>query len=268
MKPAASHATAARQRGSPASRQPSLLVLGVATRARRDATAARCSASIRSPSGPDIGYEAEMCLGAPIIKGAGIEAGRRTLVACLWLITWGGAPGLSACGAFRGDKFGATTEFNAHAHARGGPRGDAVAGLMLRSEVCEHEDLRVARDMLDETALIRFLERHGGVGEVERPRSDLSYVTLPAAPGKKGLRLRVASLASADDAGRELATAIAQHGSGSWGVHRSNLAILGPIQDPADVLDLVSTNKLACWGVLTIGSGADVYVIPGGYREL
>ena len=61
---------------------------------------------------------------------------------------------------------------------------------------------------------------------------------------------------------------IAQHGSGSWGVHRSNLAILGPIQDPADMLDLVATNKLACWGVLTIGTGADVYVIPGGYREL
>ena len=86
-----------------------------------------------------------MCLGAPIIKGAGIEAGRRSLlVACLWLLTSSGALGLSACGAFRGDQFGATTDFNAHAHARGGTRGDAVGGLMLRSEVCEHEDLRVA----------------------------------------------------------------------------------------------------------------------------
>jgi hypothetical protein len=209
-----------------------------------------------------------MCLCAPV-KGAGIEAGRVSLlVVCLWLILLCGAPGLSACGGLRGEKFGATTDFSAHVYARGGPHGDAVAGLMLRGEVCDGEDLSAAHEILDEAALVRFLERHGGVGEIERPRSDLAYVTLPAAPGKKGLRLRVAVLASADDAGRELSVAIAQHGPGSWGVHRSNLAVLGPILDPADAIELVSTNKLACWGVLTIASGADVYVIPGGYREL
>jgi hypothetical protein len=130
-----------------------------------------------------------MCLGARV-KGAGIEAGRVRLLLRLWLITLCGASGLSACGAFRGEKFDATTDFNAHVYARGGPRGDAVAGLMLRSEVCDNESLRAAHEPLDEAALIRFLERHGGVGEVERPRSDLAYVTLPAAPGKKGQRRR------------------------------------------------------------------------------
>jgi len=209
-----------------------------------------------------------MCLVAPV-QGAGIDTGRVSLpVACLWLLTLCGASGLSGCAGLRGDEYGASTDFSAHVYARGGPRGDAVAGLMLRSEVCDGEDLRAAHETLDETALVRFLEGHGGVGEVERPRSDLAYVTLPAAPGKKGLRLRVAVLANADDAGRELATAIAQHGPGSWGVHRSNLAVLGPIQDPADVIELASTTKLACWGVLTLASGADVYVVPGGYREL
>jgi hypothetical protein len=53
-----------------------------------------------------------------------------------------------------------------------------------------------------------------------------------------------------------------------WGLHRPALAVLGPIQDPANVIELLSTNKLGCWGVSTIASGADVYVIPRGYREL
>ncbi len=208
-----------------------------------------------------------MCLRA-LVEPAAVEAGWRVLRLRFWLSALCGALAASACGGLQSEKFGPATDLSPHLYPRGGLRGDAVGGLMLRRDVCEGEDLRPAQEPLDEAALVRFLERHGGVGDIERPRGDLAYVTLPAAGGKKGLRLRVAMLASADDAGRELAAAIAQHGAGSWGVHRSNLAILGPVEEPAAVIELVSTTKLACWGVLTIGSGADVYVVPGGYREL
>ncbi len=146
--------------------------------------------------------------------------------------------------------------------------GDALGRLMLRPEVCRGEDLRPEYNRLDEADLLRFLERQHGVVSVERPRTDLAYVTLANDSAVKGLRLRVAILPSADEAGRELAEAIAQHGSGSWGVHRSNLAVLGPADDAERVLSLVAATKLACWGVFTVAGRADVFVVPGGYREL
>jgi hypothetical protein len=185
-----------------------------------------------------------------------LHCAARTLVPCLM-----------ACAGLRPDPYRATAEWSPHAHARGGPEGADLAGTVLRSEVCQGQDLRPDYARLSEVDLVQFLQaRHEDV-VVERPRGDLAYVSMPAPSGKK-LRLRVAVLSSADEAGRELALAIAQHGKGSWGIHRSNLAVLGPAQDTRQVLELVSKTKLACWGVLTMGSGEDVYVIPGGYREL
>lgn len=174
---------------------------------------------------------------------------------------------LLACTGLRPDPYRATTEWSPQVHARGGPEGADLAGAQLRSEVCEGQDLRPDYARLSEADLVQFLQARNAAVVVERPRGDLAYVTVPALDGKK-LRLRVAVLASADEAGQELAQAIAQHGKGSWGVHRSNLAVLGPTQAAGQVLELVSKTKLACWGVLTMGSGEDVYVIPGGYREL
>lgn len=176
-------------------------------------------------------------------------------------------PCLLACAGLRPDPYRPTAEWSPHAHPRGGPEGADLAGAQLRSEVCAGQDLRPDYARLSEADLVQFLQTRNAEVTVERPRGDLAYVTLPA-PGGKKLRLRVAVLANADEAGRELALAIAQHGKGSWGVHRSNLAVLGPAQAAGQVLELVSVTKLACWGVLTIGSGEDVYVIPGGYREL
>jgi hypothetical protein len=138
---------------------------------------------------------------------------------------------------------------------------------MLRHEVCQGEDLRPYYGALDETDLIRFLERQRFEVSVERPRANLAYVTLSDA-GAPGPRLRVAILPGADEAGLELGEAIAQHGRGSWGVHRSNLAVLGPVDDVGRVVSIVAETKLACWGVFTIAGASEVYAIPGGYREL
>jgi len=153
-------------------------------------------------------------------------------------------------------------------YQRGELDGNAVAKLMLRRELCEGEALRPEHERLDEADLARFLAAHHVTVNVERPRPDLAYVTLLDPAGRPGQRLRVAILATADDAGRELAEALAQHGDGAWGVHRANLAVLGSVNDLDRSLGLMARTKLACWGVFTIASGGDVYVIPGGYREL
>ena len=54
----------------------------------------------------------------------------------------------------------------------------------------------------------------------------------------------------------------------SWGVHRSNLAVLGPAGDPSDTITFAAVTKLACWGVFTIAETDDAFVVPGGYTEL
>jgi hypothetical protein len=85
---------------------------------------------------------------------------------------------------------------------------------------------------------------------------------------RRPARLRVAILENADEAGRELADAIAEHGNGSWGIHRSNLAVLGPVGDTSHDLAFAAETKLVCWGVFTVVGSRDTVVIPGGYREL
>jgi hypothetical protein len=177
------------------------------------------------------------------------------------------APCLLACAGLQPDPYRATSAWSPHLHPRGGPEGADLAGAQLRSDVCAGQDLRPDHARLSEADLVQFLQVRDTNVTVERPRGDLAYVSLPGLDGER-LRLRVAVLSTPDEAGRELALAIAQHGKGSWGVHRSNLAVLGPARAAGQVIELVSKTKLACWGVLTLGSGEDVYVIPGGYREL
>jgi len=182
--------------------------------------------------------------------------------ALLWSVCFGAA----GCGGAAGTR--GASDWRRYVYERGGLNGADVGSLMLRREVCDGQDLLPEKQHLLETDFVRFLERHGGVASVERPRTDLAYVTLPGSAGGGGVRLRVAILGNADAAGRELAIAIAQHGSGAWGVHRGNLAVLGPVLDPARILVLVGSTKLACWGVFTLASDNEVYVVPGGYREL
>ena len=144
----------------------------------------------------------------------------------------------------------------------------ALGRARLRPEVCRDvpED-NPETALLDENALLSFLQRQGLHTTLVKARSDLSYVDVTDAGGSNPVRLRVAVLPSAHAAGSDLHHAILQHGPGSWGVHRSNIAVLAPIGSVDQILELAGRTKLACWGVLTIAARDDDFVVPGGYME-
>lgn len=174
---------------------------------------------------------------------------------------------LTACGG-RDLELVSGANWKAYTYERGEPWGEALGDLAFRPEVCQGLDLTPQYGHLDESDLINFLRQRGVRFQVERPRDDLAYIVVDDARTRRPARLRVAILESADEAGRELAEAIAQHGNGSWGVHRANLAVLGPVGDTSHDLAFAAENKLVCWGVFTVVGSRDTVVIPGGYREL
>jgi len=140
--------------------------------------------------------------------------------------------------------------------------------VRLRPDLCEG----VAEDApthahLDHEALVSFLKEQGLQTTVLRARSDLVYVDVTGMGGSEPTRLRVAILDDPRAAGQDLHRAILEHGAGSWGVHRSNLAVLAPIGSLEQILEFAGRTKLACWGVLTISAEDDDFVVPGGYME-
>jgi hypothetical protein len=143
----------------------------------------------------------------------------------------------------------------------------APGRMRLKASVCSGESLRPEYTRLTEDALVTFLTAHGFQSRTERARGDLVYVDVTNAASHP-VRLRVAILPNAPSAGRDLHEAILEHGPGSWGVHRSNLAVLAPIGEPDEILAFAAKTKLACWGVLTIAGRDDTFVAPGGYFEL
>jgi hypothetical protein len=150
----------------------------------------------------------------------------------------------------------------------GGAPGGEPEGLRFRAGLCGNEDLRPDGRTLDEGNLLEFLARQQLDVRIERPRSDLVYLNVTGAGSETPVRLRVAILKGADEAGRELHEAILQHGPGSWGVHRANLAVLGPIGSLSDDLTFAAKTKLSCWGMFMTAGRDDTYAVPGGYREL
>ena len=138
--------------------------------------------------------------------------------------------------------------------------------LRLRPDACNGVDLHPEYRELQVTQLIEFLRASGYELSETRARSDLSYLDLKTPNGP--VRLRVATLDSSRAAGRDLHEAILQHGQGSWGVHRSNLAVLAPSADIEDMVAFALKSRLACWGVLTVAGRDDDFVVPGGYSEL
>jgi len=153
-------------------------------------------------------------------------------------------------------------------HRSGAPATSELDAIRFRSGLCDADELRPDYARLDETSIVRFLERQHIDVRIERPRADLMYLNLGGAGTERPVRLRVAILASADEAGRELNEGILQHGPGSWGVRRSNLAVLGPVGSHGDDIAFAGVTKLACWGVFTIAGTDDTVVVPGGYMEL
>jgi hypothetical protein len=150
-------------------------------------------------------------------------------------------------------------------------RGE-LRGTRFRTEVCEGYNLRPDYATLTEASLVRFLHdqrldvqvQHQAV-DAQNPDLNYVFVTIPGVV--QPVSLRVAALPNADEAGRTLTEAIGKRGSGSWGVHRSNLAVLGPAGSAEDDISVAATSKLACWGTFTMDYRGDATVIPGGYAE-
>jgi hypothetical protein len=148
-----------------------------------------------------------------------------------------------------------------------------LAAMRIRPEVCDGLDVRPDYSTLNEASFVRFLEQMHYEVQVQRQQVDakdreLDYVFVTVPGIAQPVPLRVAVLQNADDAGRSLLEGLLQRGSGSWGVHRANLAVLGPTGTKSDDLAFAAATKLACWGTLTVAmSSDDVVVVPGGYTE-
>jgi hypothetical protein len=176
---------------------------------------------------------------------------------------------LSGCGTGSGLNLTSDPDFASHVRdTRGGEPSADLETLRFRAGLCNEQELEPDYAQLDESHVIAFLARQRIPVQVERPRADLIYLVLSGVGTEQPVRLRVAVLKNADEAGRELHEALLQHGTGSWGVRRSNLAVLGPVGDPADDIAFAAQTKLACWGVFTVAGMDDAFVIPGAYTEL
>lgn len=160
------------------------------------------------------------------------------------------------------------SDVRAYVTARNGFSASAPDGLRFRPGLCDGENLTPESGRLTEASVMAFLARQRLDVRVDRPRTDLLYLTVSGAGTDVPVRLRVAILATADDAGRELHEAILQHGAGAWGVRRGNLAVLGPPGSLADDLTFAAKTKLTCWGMFITAGRDDTYAVPGGYREL
>jgi hypothetical protein len=154
--------------------------------------------------------------------------------------------------------------------APGAPAGSEAAptGLRFKPGLCEAQELRPDGRQLNEGHLIEFLNKQQLDVRIERPRSDLIYLVVSGAGTDVPVRLRVAILKNADEAGAELHAALLQHGPGAWGVRRSNLAVLGQIGSLDDDLTFAAKTRLSCWGMFMTAGRDDTYAVPGGYREL
>jgi hypothetical protein len=146
-----------------------------------------------------------------------------------------------------------------------GGHSSSLENMRFRSDVCQGVELRPDYAPLTAAHFLGQLKAASLEYSVEKAREDLIYVDVKTPGGTS--RFRVATLPSAPEAGRHLHEAVLQHGPGSWGVHRSNLAVLGPIGQVEQVIDFAATTKLCCWGVLTVAGRDDAFVVPGGYLE-
>lgn len=136
----------------------------------------------------------------------------------------------------------------------------------LEPDACEGYDTSPEHERLSVGAFQRHLDSKGLSYEVSVERGDLHVFDVDY--GGRSTPLRVATLKDRHEAGRHLHDALLEHGQGYWGVHRSNLAVLGPPGSSAEAIGFAVDSGLACWGVLTLVGRDDSFVVPGGYYEL
>jgi hypothetical protein len=183
-------------------------------------------------------------------------AGLAPTVACL---------GAAGCGGDAPAAAYLTTPGGGDRYAKGSL---SLGEVHLRPEVCDGvQENKPDATHLDENALASFLQRQGFQTTLVRARADLVYLDVTGNGDDHPVRLRVAVLDDPRAAAADLHDAILQHRDGSWGVHRSNLAVLAPIGSIDQILEFAGRTKLACWGVLTVAGRDDDFVIPGGYME-
>lgn len=156
----------------------------------------------------------------------------------------------------------ASAEVKGPGEVKASPSGMAQGSSSSCSESVED----TPKPALTFSDFAQFLEARGLSYRISRERNNLELfdVTFEG----KTYRLRVARLASPALAGRHLHLALLEHGNGYWGVHRGNLAVLGP-QSPLDgALSFAKDSGLFCWGVFTASGRDDTFVVPGGHFEL
>lgn len=141
-----------------------------------------------------------------------------------------------------------------------------LSRLRIKDGACAGYDLAPEQETLTIQSLKSHLNEMGIDYSVQIERDDLHLFDISTGPTKA--RLRVATLPDPRKAGRHLHQALLEHGSGYWGVHRSNLAVLGPQTSTKDAVQFAASTGLACWGVLTMAGRDDSFAIPGGYFEL
>lgn len=176
---------------------------------------------------------------------------------------------LAGCG---GPLFHMPTKVDVAQYATEQQGKGGLEALHLRADVCDGFDLRPDYAQLNEASFLSFLERQKfGVDaqrqQVDPKRPELHYVFVTVPGFTEAVPLRIAVLPTADDAARSLYEAVLLYGTGSWGVHRGNLAVLGPRASSDDAIAFAATTKLACWGTFTIAGRDDAFVVPGGYTE-
>lgn len=160
----------------------------------------------------------------------------------------------------------AKSSFHKRADTESGDSSTSLSQQSLNPRVCEGYDLEPEARTLSISDLKKHLDQKGISYSVRTERDNLHLFDLEV--GETKARLRVATLKTQREAGRHLHQALLEHGQGYWGVHRSNLAVLGPTASAADALNFATSTGLACWGVLTTAGRDDSFVIPGAYIEL
>ncbi|HSC85858.1 MAG TPA: hypothetical protein VLC09_01250 [Polyangiaceae bacterium] len=168
----------------------------------------------------------------------------------------------SASGGVSGKSADASAKMTTDAH---GGSSHRLGQVRLVEDACAGTNLKPSSELLTQRDLRALLDAKGIPYTVTVERSDLHLFDLELHGSKT--RLRVATLDSPREAGRHLHKALLEHGSGYWGVHRSNLAVLGPPADIDETIGFSLETGLACWGVLTAADRDDTFVVPGGYFE-
>ena len=153
------------------------------------------------------------------------------------------------------------------------PKGESGYGKLSNTRfpdsTCTTEQLQQAASESERNPaeLVELLKANHLAPKSNRLRADLVLVRFGSEDNP--MLFRVAILKNREAAELHLYKALREHGYGTWGLVRGNLAVLSPEPaDPKQVMDFLADSKLACWGALRITGRDDIYAIGGGYTEI